>query len=97
MNTNYVEEARWHLQEILKERNLEVDNTLEQLYTLLVICFGCFCSEEDVHNAWAVYMNTLKPDHPCLIEFNELSREKQDLDTPYAQAIHEAWSRWSSK
>lgn len=80
---NYVEEVR---QAIVEEmRGLPAE--LIDLYTLLGVMMGPLVDNEDVHNAWAVWQNRIKPDHKSLVRFEDLSPEVQDLDSKYRDAI----------
>jgi hypothetical protein len=80
---NYVDEIVKQLEERLDD--CEVD--LLRLYALLVLVIGPDVSERDVHDAWSVWRTATKPDHSALVPFDQLTREAQDLDTPYAEAI----------
>ena len=60
---------------------------LLRLYALLVLTRGQFTSREDVHEAWAIWRDATRPDHPSLVPFSELSPEVQALDDPYVEAI----------
>jgi hypothetical protein len=89
---NYVDEIVKQLEERLDD--CEVD--LLRLYALLVLVNGVNVSERDVHDAWSVWRTATKPDHPSLVPFDQLTREVQDLDTRYAEAvIAVAEVRWS--
>jgi hypothetical protein len=80
---NYVDEIVKQLEGRLDD--CEVD--LLRLYALLVLVIGPDVSERDVHDAWSVWRTSTKPDHSALVPFDQLTREAQDLDTPYAEAI----------
>ena len=64
-----------------------INESLLGIYALLVLVIGENCTNEDVHDAWSVWSNVLDPKHRSLIPFNELTKEVQDLDEPYKQAI----------
>jgi hypothetical protein len=80
---NYVDEIVKQLEEHLDD--CEVD--LLRMYALLVLIIGPDVSERDVHDAWSVWRTATKPDHPSLVPFDQLTREVQDLDTKYTEAI----------
>lgn len=59
------------------------------LYAVLVRVKGVATTEEDVHDAWAAWMLTVDPAHPCLLPFGDLPPEVQDEDVPYMAAIRD--------
>ncbi|OZM79918.1 hypothetical protein [Pseudonocardia sp. MH-G8] len=61
---------------------------LAQLYALLALTRGSRTTLQDVHDAWAVWRNTTRPNHPSLVPFDQLSQDVQELDRKYMQAIH---------
>lgn len=79
---NYIEQVK----EELKLR-MNVEDELLDLYALLVLVRGEKCTLEDVHDAWSVWKNKTDATHRSLIPFSELSRQVQELDREYAQAI----------
>jgi hypothetical protein len=60
---------------------------LLNLYTMLGLHCGVWVDNEEVHDAWSVWQNTVNPEHPALIPYDQLSAEKQELDTKYTEAI----------
>ncbi|AXH66939.1 hypothetical protein SEA_STARPLATINUM_235 [Streptomyces phage StarPlatinum] len=74
--------------ETLSER-LSLPNELMDLYTLLVLVKGEETTLKDVHDAWAIWKNRIRPDHHSIIPFEELTEEVQQLDKKYADAIIE--------
>jgi hypothetical protein len=80
---NYVEAFR---SEVAKELPGLPDALLD-MYTLLGLRFDELVNEEDVHDAWSVWKNTIDPKHKSLIPFEELSLEVQQLDTKYVEGI----------
>lgn len=81
---------RNYVQEVLDELDNEIGglpNELLDLYGLLVFVKGDKVTLEDVHDAWSIWKNRIRPDHHSLIPFNELSERVQELDRKYADAI----------
>lgn len=71
------------------------DISLYRLYALLVLVKEdsvTRVTDEDVHNAWAVWACENDPEHRSLIPFDELPARVQALDAPYTAAIHAAAS-----
>lgn len=81
---NYIEEIRNRLS---VELGKPLGDPLMDLYTLLVLVKGEAVTLEDVHDAWAVWKDRIRPDHHSLIPFGELSERVQGLDQHYADAI----------
>ncbi|GGO10634.1 DUF7701 domain-containing protein [Microbispora bryophytorum] len=63
-------------------------NLLFLLYAVLVKVKGQATTLEDVHDAWAAWMQTVNPVHAALVPFSELAPMVQDEDLPYLRAIH---------
>lgn len=84
-NMNYIEEIKGELNEELKMEEPYLG--LLDVYALLVLIKGKDCTSEDVHNAWSVWQNKTRPNHPSLIPFCELTKEIQELDDKYRDAI----------
>ena len=82
---NYVQEV---LDE-LAERLPDCGTPLLELYALLALTAGTGTTLEDVHQAWAVWRNRTRPDHPSLVPFAALAPEVRELDRKYAEAIRE--------
>lgn len=61
---------------------------LIDLYALLAFTHGTWTNMEDVHDAWAIWKNRLDASHVSLVPFPELSKEVQELDRKYMEAIH---------
>lgn len=83
---NYVARVR----DELASRLPTCDDALVDLYTLLALQYGTQTDLVMVHNAWAVWRNRTRPDHPALIPFPYLLPTVQELDRPYVEAIHAA-------
>ncbi len=62
-------------------------DSLFRLYALLALAKGVDVSAADVHNAWAVWMQERRPDHPSIRPFGDLDGTIQSEDEPYADAI----------
>lgn len=65
------------------------ESSLLRYYAVLCLIRGVDITNEDVHNAWAAWRSEDKPNHPSLIPYDKLTKEVQDLDTPYREAIKE--------
>ena len=91
MRENYIKNAKDVLRETFKENDLQVDESLLDLYTLLLLTKGLKVMGKDVHEAWAIYTNQVNPRHKSLIPFEDLTKEVQDLDTPYTEAIKDTF------
>lgn len=81
--TNYVQQIK----DALKELHPRMDSELLDVYALLVLVKGEDVTLKDVHDAWSVWKNNIRPDHRSLIEFDELTPEVQALDQKYADSI----------
>ena len=91
MRENYIKNAKDVLRETFEENNLVVDEGLLDLYTLLLLTKGLKTTNKDVHKAWAIYTNQINPRHKSLIPFEDLTKEVQDLDTPYTETIKDTF------
>ena len=68
---------------------------LVRLYSLLALVKGEDVTLGDVHDAWAMNMNFKEKnppycyghDHLSIVPFDQLSKETQDRDVEYAEAI----------
>jgi hypothetical protein len=65
------------------------DLPLYRTYAVLARAKGRETTLEDVHDAWSAWMAGIMSDHRSLIPFAELTREVQEMDRPYMQAIHD--------
>ena len=87
---NYIDEVQTEL-----AKHLRVGKGLMDYYTLLVLILGEETTLADAHDAWAVNINrtwrqqnpTLG-DHRSVIPFDQLTKEVQDKDQNYLDAIH---------
>jgi len=80
---NYIQEMLDELSETLPG----LPDELLDLYGLLVAVKGDKVTLKDVHEAWAIWKNRIRPDHKSLIPFDELTLEVQELDRKYANGI----------
>lgn len=85
MEPNYVQKVIDKLNEKLPGQ----DPQLIKYYALVALTWGQQTSCLEVHDAWALWRNDTRPDHPDLIPFQHLSAEVQELDEKYAVAIRE--------
>ena len=83
---NYINKIKTLLESELKMVGTPYEKLLD-VYALLVFVKGENCTNEDVHDAWSVWQNRTRPNHPSLIPFNKLSKVVQDLDSEYRDAI----------
>jgi len=63
---------------------------LLRLYALLLLVKGEAVNAEDVHNAWAAWMQEHQPAHESIKPFEELDRSTQKADDPFVAAIQRA-------
>jgi len=92
---NYIQEVYDLLEEELKMRGTGYEGLLET-YGLLVLIVGEKCTNEHIHDAWSIWQNKTMPDHRSLIPFDELTKEVQDLDIPYRDAVIKVASNLST-
>lgn len=83
---NYIQNIQNLLEEELKMKGTLYEGLLET-YGLLVCIVGENCTNEHIHDAWSIWQNKTQPEHRSLKPFNELTKEVQDLDEPYRQAV----------
>lgn len=84
---NYIQDIQKKLLEHVK-----IGKGLQSVYALLVLVKGEDVTLEDVHDAWAVNINQTWDfaqygNHRSLIAFDYLSKEVQDKDQMYVDAI----------
>lgn len=85
---NYVQSA---LSALYRHPNMrDVEPELLRSYALLLLILGGNTEPRDVHDAWAVWRNSINPDHTSLVPYDDLSEDVQALDLPYLAAIREA-------
>ena len=77
-----------------KETGLKSKQTI-RYYALLVLVKGEDVTLSDVHDGWSMVMNYKESnppycyghDHKSIVPFNELSKETQDRDIKYVEAL----------
>lgn len=89
MEPNYIEALKTKLYTKAKKLGLKMDISLLNLYILVLLLKGDKTTNEDIHNAWAIWTADNDPQHKSLKPFNKLSKETQELDTPYKDLIIE--------
>ncbi len=82
---NYIEDVEGRLSEKLPK----IPHELIKLYGLLVLTTGEQTNWGNVHDAWAIWVNDITPEHKSIIEFELLSPTVQQLDEKYTVAICE--------
>jgi hypothetical protein len=68
-------------------------DSLLRLYALLLRVKGAAVTAEDVHDAWAVWTQEVRPDHVSIVPFADLSPAVQALDEPFVESIRRAARR----
>jgi hypothetical protein len=78
----------------INEELPDLEPQLAGLYALLALTKGTSTTLRDVHDAWGVWMATVRGrlDHPALVPFDELATDVQELDRSYMTGIHNAAS-----
>lgn len=83
--------------EILKEElNQELPEVLFSCYLDLACVSastGTQITNEEIHDAWSIWKNTVDKSHVSIIPYNQLSIEIQELDAPYTDAVNRAADR----
>ena len=82
---NYIDKIRTALEQKLNMGCAY--SSLLDVYALLVLVRGKDCTNEDIHDAWAVWQNNIEKDHRSLIPFDELTKDIQSLDEKYRDAV----------
>lgn len=85
----YLDELATEIEQLVPRQLVPKDDTrsLFRLYALLALAKGRAVDTNDVHNAWAVWMQERNPDHRSIKPFDELDSETQSSDEPFARAI----------
>lgn len=83
---NYIEKVKALLDKELEMKTTDYRGLLD-VYALLVLTVGVDCTNENIHDAWSVWQNYIDPTHRSLKPFDQLTKEVQDLDEPYREAV----------
>ena len=65
-------------------------DALFRSYAVLALAKGEAVTAQDVHNAWAAWMQGIDAAHGALRPFDELDARTRAADDPYVDAIHAA-------
>ena len=71
-------------------------DNLFRIYAVLLRAKGEQVTEEDIHDAWSAWMQSVNSRHQALVPFQDLDAQTRAFDAPYAQAIRAA-SRYLQK
>jgi hypothetical protein len=63
------------------------------IYAVLLRAKGEQVTDEDVHDAWSAWMQSIDSGHKALVPFYDLDATTQTSDAPYTQAIRAAARR----
>jgi hypothetical protein len=85
----YLDDLAAQIEDEVPAEVLPGDDTglLFRLYALLALAKGSAVTPNDVHNAWAVWMQETDPDHHAIRPYNELDAATQAADGPFVAAI----------
>lgn len=85
---NYLDDIAIRIRREVEQENIPPDSDeLFTIYALLALAKGNEVTEEDVHNAWSVWMSRKDPDHESLIPYAQLDSDIKNMDKPYVVAI----------
>ncbi|MFD5462340.1 hypothetical protein ACFWIQ_05830 [Kitasatospora sp. NPDC127059] len=65
-------------------------DALFRSYAVLLRAKGELVTDEDVHDAWSAWMQSVNATHRALVPFQDLPPETRAFDTPYTEAIRAA-------
>ncbi|GAA0960531.1 MULTISPECIES: DUF7701 domain-containing protein [Streptomyces violaceusniger group] len=68
----------------------EDSDDLFRIYAVLLRAKGEQVTEEDVHDAWSAWMQSVNSRHQALVPFQDLDAQTRAFDAPYARAIRTA-------
>jgi hypothetical protein len=71
----------------------EDSDALFRLYAVLLRAKGAAVTADDVHDAWAAWMQSHQPNHTAIQPYDHLDRPTQDEDRPFVQAIRRVAER----
>ncbi|MEW1758817.1 hypothetical protein AB0393_20190 [Streptomyces cyaneofuscatus] len=66
---------------------------LFRMYAVLLKVKGEHVTDEDVHDAWSAWMQSVDSTHEALVPFRDLDLATRAFDAPYAEAIRAAARR----
>ncbi|MFJ4937363.1 hypothetical protein ACIP8U_26395 [Streptomyces pseudovenezuelae] len=66
---------------------------LFRIYAVLLQAKGEQVTDEDIHNAWTAWMQSVNSAHDALIPFKALDPDTRAADAPYAEAVRAAARR----
>jgi hypothetical protein len=92
---NYIQRIADIIRLEMSDEVLPKSDNLNQLfcmYALLLLVKGQDVTAEDVHNTWATWMNHENPQHRSILPFSALSKDVQEQDQPFVQAIKRAYN-----
>jgi hypothetical protein len=91
----YLDELAAKIEQEVPAELLPAGNTglLFRLYAVLLLAKGGEVTAQDVHNAWAAWMQERSPHHRSIKPFGKLDARTQESDEPFAQAIRSVASR----
>lgn len=88
---NYIDSLALQIRALVDDKgDYDGVTALYRLYALLALVKGAATTAKDVHDAWAVWAAQYKPGHRCLVPFNDLASDIQQLDEPFVRAIQQA-------
>lgn len=95
MTTTYLDDLAARIRSEVPAEYLPDGDTslLFRLYALLALAKGAEVTTEDVHNAWAAWMQERNPEHRSLRPFDALDAATREQDQPYVRAIRRAVGR----
>lgn len=65
-------------------------DALFRIYAVLLKAKGEQVTDEDVHDAWSAWMQSVDSSHEALLPFRDLPPRTRRFDAPYAEAIRRA-------
>ena len=83
---NYIEHTEKALDDILGMSGTDYSDLLG-VYAILVLVVGVNCTNKNIHDAWSVWQTRSDSKHRSLIPFSKLTKEVQELDSEYRDAV----------
>jgi hypothetical protein len=86
---NYIVEVAQRIKRELQPEHIPEGDTesLFLMYAILALTLDDNVRAKDVHDAWAAWMSQHDPDHESIKPFDDLDKDTQAQDEPFAQAI----------